>query len=96
MSMKSKGFTQTTGAATAKDLATLAGGTIPTGADVAYVQCETNSCRWRDDGTNPTAAVGMLLQTGTILIVTKGQWNNFKLIETTASAIINVTFYSNM
>lgn len=92
--MKSLGFQQTVGAAAATGLAALGpSAAIPTGADVAYVQCETNNVRWRDDGTNPTASVGMLLLVGSILVLTKGQWNSFKLIEVAASATINVTFY---
>jgi hypothetical protein len=33
--------------------------TVPTGAVLAIIRCETANVRWRDDGTAPTASVGM-------------------------------------
>jgi hypothetical protein len=38
--------------------------TVPTGATVAVIIPETQAIRWRDDGTNPTASVGMPLASG--------------------------------
>lgn len=36
-------------------------------ATMALIQCELNGVRWRDDGTAPTDAIGMLLLPGTML-----------------------------
>lgn len=34
---------------------------VPDGAEVALIQVDGNAIRWRDDGTAPTATVGMFL-----------------------------------
>lgn len=41
-------------------------GTIPAGAKLALI-ISTVAARWRDDGTDPTGAVGMPLTAGTLL-----------------------------
>lgn len=38
---------------------------VPAGAIYAYMTVEGDSVRWRDDGTDPTAAVGMLMSATT-------------------------------
>ena len=48
--------------------------------------------RWRDDGVDPTASVGMLLVAGTPLQY-DGDLSRIKFIETTASAKLNVSYY---
>ena len=35
--------------------------TVPTGARLALIEAEGVAIRWRDDGTAPTASVGMTL-----------------------------------
>lgn len=84
--MEPNGFSRLT-AATAVGL-----GTVPDGTTLAMIQCETQELRWRDDGSNPTAAVGMLLPVKTILYYS-GPMASFKMIEVAASAVVNVTFY---
>lgn len=84
--MKPCGYSQLTAAA-ASGL-----GTIPDGAKMALIQPETQNVRWRDDGTNPTTAIGMVLAAGTTLQYT-GSFSAFKMIEVAATAKINVTFY---
>lgn len=81
------GFTRITSLSSAAGL-----GTIPTDVKLTLIQPETQSVRWRDDGTNPTASVGMLLAVGDVLVY-NGNPAALKLIETTASATVNVTFY---
>jgi len=66
--------------------------TVPTGARLALIQPETQSVRWRDDGTDPTASVGMPLGVGDTLPYT-GELAKIKLIETVASAKVNVAYY---
>lgn len=66
--------------------------TVPVGTGLCLIQAETQSVRWRDDGTNPTASVGMILAAGDILFYT-GKSVNLKFIEVTASAKLNVSYY---
>lgn len=67
--------------------------TVPSGAQLAVIECETQPVRWRDDGTNPTSSVGMLLNPGDVLIY-DASFANIRFIETTASAKINVSYYT--
>jgi hypothetical protein len=83
--MTSLGYQQFTSLAAAQAL------TVPSGTAEVLVVCETQNVRWRDDGTDPTASVGMLLQPGQSLPYT-GSLARFKLIQTTASATCNVTY----
>lgn len=58
-----------------------------------YLQAEAQNCRWRDDATDPTASVGQLLYAGQTLVLTRGQFNNFRIIEATGGAIVNLSAY---
>lgn len=93
MGKKNVGTYPNCAAATAKTLAGLIGTTVPATADHALVQCETQECRWRDDGAAPTAALGNLLAVKDTLIVRRAQFANFQLIEIAASTKVNVVFY---
>jgi hypothetical protein len=73
-------------------LSSSTGLTVPDGTSFCMIQAETQSIRWRDDGTVPTASVGMLLAAGDTLHYT-GKTKNLRIIETTASAKINVSYY---
>lgn len=83
------------------DLATSVGLTIPTtdkmgisgGPRAAVIIAETQNVRWRDDGIAPTASVGMPLSTG-IAFVYDGNLNEIRFIEQTASAKLNISYYS--
>lgn len=66
--------------------------TVPLGATIALIQAETQDVRWRDDGTSPTASVGMIIGAGTTLPYT-GDLNAIKFIEATASAKLNISYY---
>lgn len=81
-----KGYQQITSLSSATAL------TVPDGTGLVMIQAETQSIRWRDDGTNPTASVGMIIAVGDVLFYT-GKSKNIKLIETTASAKANVSYY---
>ena len=63
------------------------------GATYAVIQAETQDVRWRDDGTAPTTSVGMLLSAGQ-QIAYYGDLSAIKFIEVTASAKLNVSYYS--
>lgn len=73
-------------------LSSATGLTVPRGATVALIQPETQAVRWRDDGTNPTASVGMPIAVGETLPYI-GYLENIKFIEQTASAVLNVAYY---
>jgi hypothetical protein len=81
-----KGYQQITSLSSATAL------TVPTGSKVALIQAETKDVRWRDDGTNPTASVGMIIAAGETLAYT-GTLSAIKLIESAASAKLNVSYY---
>lgn len=66
---------------------------VPAGATMAIIQCEGQAVRWRDDGTAPTAAIGMRLVPGQNLEY-DGDLQRVTVIEETAGAKINISFYS--
>ena len=67
--------------------------TVPTGTTMALIVAETQAVRWRDDGTAPTASVGMPLAVGTSLSY-DGDLKAVRFIEQTASAKLNVSYYA--
>jgi hypothetical protein len=73
-------------------LSSAVGLTVPRGATLALIRPETQSIRWRDDGANPTASVGMVLVADETLPYI-GYLENLKFIEVTASAILNISYY---
>lgn len=81
-----------------EQLTSLAGATaltnLPAGTSMIMVIPESQAVRWRDDGTDPTAAVGMPLAVGQTLIYTAKRMSQLKFIEQTASAKINVAYYA--
>lgn len=89
------GYQQITGLSVAKGL------TVPTidpntgltvKANFALITPDTNGVRWRDDGTNPTASIGMPLAAG-VTLQYDGDLSKIKFIESTASAVLNVSYY---
>lgn len=59
---------------------------------IALITPETQGVRWRDDGTAPTASVGMPLAAG-VTLQYDGDLTKIKFIEQTASAKINISYY---
>lgn len=68
-------------------------GAIPAGTTLIIITPETQSVRWRADGTDPTAAIGYPLATGSELQFNAGQMTRLKFIEQAASAKLNVYFF---
>ncbi len=66
--------------------------TVPTSASSALICAETQGVRWRDDGTNPTATIGMPLAAGSCF-----QYLNFLtalvFIQQSSGAVLDVTYY---
>lgn len=66
--------------------------TPPGGAIEAFIVCTGQTVLWRDDGTNPTASVGVPLPVNTAFPYT-GNLAAIKFIQATASATCNVSYY---
>jgi hypothetical protein len=81
------GYQQITSASSAQSL------TVPGYARWAIIIPESQAVRFRDDGTDPTATVGTPLAVGQPLIYT-GNLKAFRVIEQTASAKLNISFYA--
>lgn len=67
--------------------------TVPSGATRAIIISESQSVRWRDDGTDPTASIGMLLPV-LVTLSYDGDLTKIRFIQQTASAILNVSYYA--
>lgn len=59
----------------------------------ALIIAEGKDVRWRDDGTNPTASVGMPLAVG-VPLQYDGDLTGIKFIEVAASAKLNISYYA--
>lgn len=79
------GYRQLTSLSTAKDIQTGDG-------RVALIQALNQNVRWRDDGTDPTASVGMRLHAGESFLYT-GDLRAIRFIEESAGAEINISVY---
>jgi len=64
----------------------------PSYTKVAYVQVEGGQVRYRDDGVNPTAAVGMLLVDGAVLEYA-GNLSTLTFITESGTPKLNVSYY---
>ncbi len=71
--------------------------TVPAGTKLILITPETQAVRWRDDGTAPTATVGYPLAAGSELRYTgtAAGMRAIQVIEQTASAKLNITYYGN-
>ena len=81
------GFQQITPLTTAQIL------TVPVGARIAVIHADGQVIRWRDDGTAPTATVGMRLVVGGELVY-DGELTKLKIIEEATGAKANVSYYA--
>lgn len=74
--------------------ATAVGLTIPARAEQAYGVLEDNAVRYRDDGTDPTADEGLLLPTGSVVVICSPSLGRIKFIsDTGAAGILKVAYY---
>jgi hypothetical protein len=60
---------------------------------VAIIIPQTQTVRWRDDGTAPTASIGMPLAAG-VTLQYDGDLTQIRFIEQTAGAVLNVSYYA--
>ena len=86
------GYGQLTSLSSAVAVSTVSGG-IPAGTQTVVLQPETQNVRYRDDNTAPTSSVGMILVANQMYEVTVAQAAQMKVIEATASAKLNISFY---
>ena len=100
MAMNIKAVTTCLGYQQITDLSSAVGLTVPLLAPdgsnqkptFALIICETQGVRWRDDGTSPTASVGMPLAAG-VPLQYDGDLNKIRFIQQTASAKLNISYY---
>jgi hypothetical protein len=59
---------------------------------IALITPETQGVRWRDDGTAPTASIGMPLAAG-VTLQYDGDLKKIRFIEQAASAKLNISYY---
>lgn len=85
--MAPAGYTQVTSVSASTALPT-----APAQSRMVLIQPESQNIRWRDDGVAPTATVGTLLIANDVLHYS-GDFSAFRMIEVTASAKVNVTYY---
>lgn len=62
-------------------------------ATFAVITPEIQNVRWRDDGANPTASVGMPIYVGTSFLY-DGDLAKIKFINTVAGGKVNVSYYA--
>jgi hypothetical protein len=100
MTMNIKAVTNCLGYQQITSLSASTGLTVPTLAPdgsfqkptFALIIAEGAPVRWRDDGTAPTASVGMPLAVG-VPLQYDGDLNKIKFIEQSASAKLNISYY---
>lgn len=66
---------------------------IPAGATKVVMQSEAQDVRFRDDGTNPTAAIGMILEVKKPWTY-EGDLKRIKVIEAAGSGKLNLMYYA--
>lgn len=74
-------------------LGTATGMLVPAGASMVLVVVEGGSVRWRDDGVDPTASVGMPVYAGASMNY-EGPLSQLKFISSSGAPVINVTYYN--
>lgn len=88
-----QGFLEPVGYTQITDVSSAVGvGTIPVGTKLAMIQPTAQNVRWRDDGSSPTATVGMLLVANDMLVYS-GPLASIKFFEAAGGAKLNISFY---
>ena len=90
---KPKGFRTLAISSTAKLLSEATGG-IPKGTSRAIISVATDAIRWRDDGTAPTATVGIYVAAlASIELPSIEAIKAFQAIRVTTDAALNIAYY---
>ena len=77
----------------AATLSSLVSGGIPLGATRVRISVGAQAIRWRDDGVNPTAAIGMPQAVGSVIDYQERDMASLRFISQVAGAILDITFY---
>lgn len=77
------------------DLSSAVGLTVPVGSTFALITVSGQAVRFRDDGTDPTDSVGVVMPVDARPLEYSGNLNAIKFIETAASATLDVLYYRN-
>lgn len=82
------------------DVSSAVGLTIPAANDTgnvdrALIQAIDQDVRWRDDGTDPTAAIGIRLAAGEDFWYIGKDLTTIKFIESAAGAELNIAYYQS-
>lgn len=80
-------------AANTTSSASVTTGGIPPGATAAFLQAETASVRYRDDGGAPTTAIGNLIVNGIPGIFYAGTLSKLQFIGASGSPLLDISFY---
>jgi hypothetical protein len=67
--------------------------TVPAGTQVVIMKPAAQAVRFRDDGTAPTGSIGYPIAVGTEYIYTAGSPAAIRVIESAASATLDVLYY---
>lgn len=67
--------------------------TIPAGATYVVIVPETNGLRYRDDGTDPTAAIGIPVSAGQTLTY-DGSLSKLRIVSQTGTSTVNIAYYA--
>lgn len=90
---KPKGFRTLAISTVAKSLSEATGG-IPSSAIRAIISVATDAIRWRDDGTAPTASVGIYVAANaSIELPSREAILAFQAIRVTNDATLNIAYY---
>lgn len=81
------GYEQITSLTAAKSL------TVPSGANFAIITVSTAAVRWRDDGTAPTASLGMPLATNDEPMEYSGTLTAIQFIAQSGNPVLDVSYY---
>jgi hypothetical protein len=86
------GYCQLTSVSSSTLVSSCSGG-IPARTAWAVLCVDTAAIRWRDDGTAPTASVGMPVAAGQCFYYS-GTFSTLRVIAQTGSPVVNISFYS--
>lgn len=68
------------------------GNAMPSSVIRALIQAEGADVRWTDDGTDPTATLGMIIKDGVVLEY-EGNLETIRFFQSAAGAKLNVSYY---
>lgn len=75
------------------DLSAATALTVPAGATVAVIKAEAQAVRWTDDGTVPTASLGMPMAVADAPLEYSGTLAAIQFIQQTSGGKLDVSYY---